>query len=330
MIKPGSHADLELTVIIVSWNVRDLLRRCLHALAGEMRLPAARFEVIVVDNASADGSAQMLRAEFPEVRLIESGANLGFGAGCNLGYRASSGRFVLLLNPDTELIDHAVDGMLDIMAQRPRAAIIAPRLVNADRSFQTASGGGFPTLRNVAWNYLFLKNVLPARLAPATLFLEGDPQGLLAIDWVSGAAMLMRREALGAQIFDESFFMFGEDIDLCDRMRRADWEVLYSSRHSIVHHHGRSFDQQVSLDVLATAHGGPRRAFRKHRGAMSVFAYDTIFLVGYLARWPLFAALARIRPGRGYESRARFSRNYLRAMFHAPPTRHRPPGPPPP
>lgn len=327
---PVSAGAPTLSVIVVNWNVRDLLRRCLLSVKREMLLPAADYELIVVDNDSGDGSAAMLRAEFPEVRLIESGANLGFGAGCNLGYRASRGRFVLLLNPDTEVIEHAVDGLLETMLGRPRAAILAPRLVNPDRSFQTASGGAFPTLRNVAWNYLFLKNVLPARLAPATLFLEGDPQGLLPTDWVSGASMLMRREATGEQVFDESFFMFGEDIDVCDRVRSAGWEVLYTSRHSIVHHHGRSFDQQLSLDVLATAHGGPRRAFGKRRGALSMLVYDAIFLAGYLARWPLFWLLSVVRPGRGYEARSRFSRNYLRAMFHAPPLRHKPPAPPPP
>jgi len=307
-----------LSIIIVNWNVRDLARKCVLSVKRELLLPVDEYEIVVLDNASGDGSAEMFRAELPEVTLIESPVNLGFGAGCNKAYELTKGEFVLLLNPDTEVIDHALDGLLGIMRARASAGIVAPRLVNEDLSFQAASGGAFPTLGNVAWNYLFLKNILPGSIAPPTLFLEGDPQGLLRIDWVSGASMLLRREAIGGQIFDESFFMFGEDMDLCDRVSRNGWEVLYTSRHSIIHHHGRSFEQQKSLEILATAHGGPRRAFEKGHGPVSVFLYDAILLTGYLVRWPLFWVLSLIRPGRGYEARSRFSKTYLRTMFHDP------------
>jgi N-acetylglucosaminyl-diphospho-decaprenol L-rhamnosyltransferase len=305
-----------LSIIIVNWNVRDLARKCVLSLRREMLLPAGDYELIVVDNASADGSAAMFRSEFPEITLIESPVNLGFGAGCNRAYRVARGEFVLLLNPDTEVVDHALDGILGILRSRPDAAIVAPRLVNGDRSFQRAAGGALPTLANVAWNYLFLKDILPAALAPPPLFLEGDPQGLLSLGWVSGASMLLRREAVGEEIFDESFFMFGEDMDVCDRVRRKGWEVLYASAHSIVHHHGKSFDQQHSLEIRVNAHDGPRRVFAKRRGAFSIFLYDAILFAGFLIRWPLYGALSLLRPDRGYGARSDFSRSYLRAMLH--------------
>jgi GT2 family glycosyltransferase len=312
-----------LSVIVVNWNVRDLARKCLLSLKREMLLPVGAYEVIVVDNASADGSVEMFREEFPEITLIDSPVNLGFGAGCNRGYQVAKGEFVLLLNPDTEVIDHAVDGLLDIMRSRASAGILAPRLVNDDGSPQTAPGGAFPTLRNVAWTYLFLKNILPASLAPPALFLEGDPQGILSIDWVSGASMLLRREAIGEQIFDESFFMFGEDMDVCDRVRRRGWEVLYASRHSIVHHQGRSFAKQESLEIRATAHRGPRRIFKKDHGPVSVFLYDSILLTGHLIRWPMYWILSLVRPGRGFAERSRYCKTYLRAMLHDPGDRER-------
>jgi len=322
------NSRVVLSVVIVNWNVRDLARKCLLSVKRELLLPADEYEIIVVDNASGDGSAEMFRAEFPEITLVESPVNLGFGAGCNRAYKLAKGEFVLLLNPDTEVIDHALDGLLGIMRARAGAGIVAPRLVDEHLSFQPASGGAFPTLRNVAWNYLFLKNILPRSIAPRTLFLEGDPQGLLSVDWVSGASMLLRRSAIGEQIFDESFFMFGEDMDVCDRVRRNGWEVLYASRHSIVHYHGRSFDQQESLEVLATAHGGPRRVFKKGRGPVSVFLYDAILLAGFLVRWPLFWVLSLLRPGRGYEARSKFSKTYVRAMLHSPGIRDKPPAAP--
>ena len=315
-----------LSVVIVNWNVRDLLGACLRSLRADLLLPAGGYEVLVVDNASADDSVAMLRAEFPDVHLIASPVNLGFGAGCNAAYARTRGEFVLLLNPDTETFDHAIDGLLDVMRAHPRAAIVAPRLVNPDHSFQPAAGGSFPTLANVAWNYLFLKDLLPARWAPRTLFLAGDPQGTLPIDWVSGAAMMLRREAVGAKIFDEDFFMFGEDQDLCDRMGRAGWQVLYTSAHAIVHHHGRSFDKAESRAVQAAAHDGPRRAFRKRHGPIATLLYDAILLAGFAIRWAIFATLARLRPGRGYDERARFSRTYVRTMFRGTGDRGRKPG----
>lgn len=311
-----TSSSVLLSIIIVNWNVRDLVRKSIQSVRRELLLPADRYEIIVVDNASGDGSAGMIRAEFPGITLIESPTNLGFGAGCNLGYKVASGEFILLLNPDTEVIDHAIDDLLGIMRDHERAGIVAPRLVNADLTFQRAAGGAFPTLGNVAWNYLFLKDLLPKRIAPQALFLEDDAQGLRRIDWVSGASMLLRRGAIGEQIFDESFFMFGEDIDVCERVRRGGWEVLYASQCSIIHHHGKSLERQESLEILATAHNGPRRAFKKNRGPVSVLLYDAILLTGYLIRWPLYWLLSLIRPGDQYGALSKFSKTYVIAMLH--------------
>ena len=304
-----------LSIIIVNWNVRELIRACLRSVRREMLLAADQYELIVLDNASHDGSVAMLRAEFADIRLIESTVNLGFGAGCNRAFKQARGRFILLLNPDTEVVDHAIDGLLDLMRSRARLGIVGPRLVLGDGSFQRDSGGALPTLANVAWNYLFLKPVLPARWAPPALFLESDPQGLRPVGWVSGASMLLRREAVGMQIFDEAFFMFGEDMDVCDRVRRAGWDVLYDSTHSILHHHGSSFDQQPSAAIQATAHLGPRRVFAKNHGRASLFAYDAILMTGYAIRWPLYGLLGWLRPGHGYTARSQFSRKYIQSML---------------
>ena len=305
-----------LSIIIVNWNVRDLARKCLLSIRKEMLLPADQYELIVVDNASSDGSADMFRAEFPDVSLIASSVNLGFGAGCNKAYAISRGQFILLLNPDTEVIEHAIDSLLGMMLARSRAAIIAPRLVNVDGSFQSAAGGALPTLLNVAWHYLFLRNTLPARIAPSALFLEGDPREELSIGWVSGASMLLRRAAIGEQIFDESFFMFGEDMDVCSRIRADGWEVVYAGGLSIIHHQGRSFDQQRSLVIRVNAHKGPRRVFAKGRGPISVFLYDTIMFVAFLVRWPAYRILSFLQPEGGYDARAQYSKSYLLAMLH--------------
>lgn len=319
---------LLLSVLIVNWNVRDLLRACLLSLQREMHLPATQYEVIVLDNHSHDGSVAMLRAEFPQARLIESDVNLGFAAGCNRAFEQARGSCVLLLNPDTEILDHAVDGLLAVLQEQPRVGIVGPRLVNREGRFQRDSAGALPTLANTAWNYLFLQPLLPARLAPPALFLADDPRELRPIEWVSGASMMLRREAVGETIFDEAFFMFGEDMDLCRRANQAGWQVLYDGTRSVLHHHGSSFDQQDSQAVLATAHRGPRRVFARSRSRLAVLVYDGILLLGFGIRWPLYGLLELLRPGRGYAQRSQFGRRYLMAVLNERgkplPPRHRP------
>jgi N-acetylglucosaminyl-diphospho-decaprenol L-rhamnosyltransferase len=297
-----------LSIVIVNWNVRALLRACLLSLRNDNR---DTWEVIVVDNASADDSAAMLRAEFPEITLIESATNLGFAAGCQLGFEHSRGEYVLLLNPDTEVPPGAIEQMLTDLRHNERAAILGSRLTNRDGGFQRASGGAFPTIANVAWNYLFLNVLLPARIAPPAVYLVDDPQGIFEVDWVSGAALLFRRAAIGERIFDPEYFMFGEDMALCARVRRQGWTVLYSTHQSILHHHGQSYRQQSSLEILGTIYKGPRTFFRANHGPLSVIVYDAVLLLGYLLRWILATILRYLRPNRGYDEMARFSRNYV-------------------
>jgi len=308
-------APPRLAIVIVNWNVRDLLRDCLAAVRDSEGLTPDAVETIVVDNDSADGSAAMVATEFPAVRLIQSGANLGFARGCQLGYETTAAPFVMLLNPDTVVDRDAIAAMLTTIAGDPSIGILGSRLRNSDGSFQRASGGAFPTLTNLAWNYLFLGHLLPRRWAPSAVYLNDDPPGIRPIDWVSGASLTFRRSAVGPSIFHPAFFMFGEDMELCRRVRDAGWQVLYSARQTITHHHGQSFSRQTSLDVLATVYKGPRFFFRQGRGPLARLCYDAILFAGYAGRWAIFSLLAVVRPGEGNAEMARFSRRYLGAMI---------------
>lgn len=312
--RPGAAPDPRLAIVIVNWNVRDLLRDCLAAVRDSDGIAPGTVETIVIDNDSADASAAMVAAEFPWARLIESGANLGFADGCQMGYAATSAPLVMLLNPDTVVDADAIASMLRQMEDDPAIGILGSRLRNSDGSFQRASGGAFPTLANLAWNYLFLGQVLPRRWAPRAVYMDDDPPGVRPIDWVSGASLTFRRDAVGARIFHPEFFMFGEDMELCHRVRQAGWAVLYSAAQTITHHHGQSFARQHSLEVLATVYKGPRFFFRQGRGPIARTAYDAILFTGYASRWLIFSLLALLRPGRGHDAMARFSRRYLGAM----------------
>lgn len=276
-----------------------------------MLLARERYEVIVVDNASSDESVSMLRSDFPDAILLESDENIGFGRGCNKGFEIARGAFVLLLNPDTLVVDHAIDALLHDIKNHPETGVIGSRQVNELGQFRRDGGGAFPTLGNVAWNYLFLGYLLPARFAPEAHFLVGDPQGRLDVDWVSGAAMLVRRNAAGDQLFDESFFMYGEDMDICDRIRNDGWEIAYTGAATITHYLGKSFEQQSEASVLQAIHKGPRTFFQKKNGRFAAFLFDLIMLIGFLLRWIIFGLASLFRPGRDFGKLSAFSRRYV-------------------
>lgn len=307
-----------LSVVIVSWRVRDLLRDCLESLYDHIGLEQGSYEVIVVDNASRDGSIEMIRSDYPQVVLIENDTNLGYGRGCEPAYARARGKFIWLLNPDTLVPSNTVVTLLAIMDSEPRLGILGPRLLNGDRTFQRSSGGAYPTLWNAVWNYFFLGTFLPHAWAPAPLYLKADLQGTFDVDWVSGAAMMLRRVALGEYIPEDSFFKTADDMDLCDRARQRGWEVKYTSSCYVVHFQGRSLEQQTDLDILISAHrGGPRRFFGRHRGVLACFAYDSVVTFGHLIRWILYSILTAIKPSGRYSERSAYSRQYLVTLLRS-------------
>ena len=310
---------LELSVIVVNWNVRDLLRECLASLAREMRLPRDSWEVIVVDNASGDGSVEMVRREFPDAVVLANGDNLGFGRANNQAFRMCRGRYVLLLNPDTVVKDHAIDRMMETMDGRPDVAALGCRLLNTDGTFQRWTGGSPPGLLNVTCHFLLLYRLIPARLMPRPLYLETEPRQDLEVGWVSGACMLLRREAVGDAIFDERFFLYGEDVELCDRLARGGWKVVYTPRASIVHHEGKSLAGQTP-EIQLSKLRGLRDIFSMRHSRMSLAAYDVVVSLGFLLRSVLFTVAALTPAGERYEAQARRSRHFLaealRALTH--------------
>lgn len=300
-----------LAIIIVNWNVKDHLAACIEAVRDNTHLHKESYRIIVVDNDSGDGSADMIRMRFPDVTLIESGSNLGFAQGCQLGYEQTDAPFVMLLNPDTIAGPGAIDSMLATVQADEKIGVLGSRLLHTDGSHQRASGGAFPTLLNLAWNYAFLDRLLPASWAPDPVYISGDPQGIIAIDWVSGASLTFRREAVGERIFSPDIFMFGEDMELCDRVAREGWKVLYSAEQTITHHQGQSFAQQESLEVLSSIYKGPRAFFKRNRGPVALLAYDLILFLGYSVRWLAFSLLSILGGQQKHREMARFSGRYV-------------------
>ena len=229
---------LELSIIVVTYNSRRHVRDCLESIqrtAGDIT-----HEVIVVDNASQDGTPDIIRNEFQSVRLIANPENLGFARGNNQGITQSHGRFILLLNPDTIVPPKTLATLLNEMNQSPETGLLGCRLLNADRSLQQSFGYkvGF-------WNEvvrkLFLNLWENHRFPPVGWVLRSLHSRKREVAWVKGACMLSRRQALlDAKLMDETFFMYLEDADLCHRIRKLGWQVRYIPDAEVIHFGGES------------------------------------------------------------------------------------------
>lgn len=274
--------QLDLTVVVVSYNTCDLLAECLESLKPN----AVATEVIVIDNASRDGSAELVRKRFPHVRLVENKSNVGYAAANNQGIRTARGRHVLFLNPDTRVEKGALDHMISYLEREEDVGAVGLRLLNADGSLQP-SGQNFPTLASA------LGELLPIPAAWRRRFrgpiVRRDYTQVCEVDEVSGAAMGVRRKALDeVGPFDQEFVFLGEDIDLCWRLRKAGWKVMYLPTASVIHYGGQSQDKVSPYAISLLSQRSYYLLFCKHRSLVERFALKDVlvFLVFFkLAKW---------------------------------------------
>jgi len=269
-----------LAVVIVNYNVRDLLRACLRSLQDTAA------DVIVVDNCSHDGSAEMVRQEFPGVQLIVSPSNDGFAAANNRGIRAAGGTsYVLLLNPDTVVPPDGLDRLVDYMDAHPEVGVVGPKLVKGDGTLDLACRRSFPDPRIAFYHAFGLDKLFPRSREFARYnltFLDQDQPA--EIDCVVGAAMLVRREAIDqAGLLDESFYMYGEDLDWAFRIRQAGWKVVYNPDVVIVHYKGQSSRQRKVRSILAF-YKAMVIFHRKHYAGSTFFAVNWAILAGIWLR----------------------------------------------
>jgi N-acetylglucosaminyl-diphospho-decaprenol L-rhamnosyltransferase len=253
----------DLAVVIVNYNAGEYLQRCLESLkaaAGDTRL-----EIVVVDNASSDGSIGRARTAHGDVTFLVNGDNRGFSGGVNQGIRRSTAPFVLLMNPDAEISSGTLSALLKLAEDWPRVAAIGPLIRNPDGSVYP-SGRVFPTILD-AVGHAFLGPFRPDnRYSRAYTIADWDRMTPRVLDWVSLSCMLVRRSALQeVGLLDESFFLYGEELDLCTRFRDAGWEVLYTPEVEVTHAVGVSTSQASALWRQREHSKGVYRYFAKHR-----------------------------------------------------------------
>lgn len=237
-VNEGSNAAAvkDMSIVLVCWNNKAYLEPCLKSLyEGGLK---SSFDVVVVDNGSTDGSQEMLRAMYPDVKIIENGRNVGLSKASNQGIEATTGKYVLLLNNDTIVNAAALDGMVEYLDAHPEAGAVGGKLLNEDGSFQ----GGYATFSNLLEEFLIATN-LGERIWPGYPS-HRDSDREIPVGWLSSACLLVRRAALEkVGLLDEQYFIYGDEADLQYRLNRAGWQVVYLPHLTTIHYGGRSMNR---------------------------------------------------------------------------------------
>jgi N-acetylglucosaminyl-diphospho-decaprenol L-rhamnosyltransferase len=273
-------------VAIVTFRSRETIRRCLTSLPDSLRL--GQIHAVVVDNASNDGTAAVVRAEFPWAELIEAEQNLGFAAATNIAIRRGSSPYVLALNPDVQLSTGSLDRLLEIFDTQPAVGIIGPRLEREDGTFDHAARRSFPTIAGALGHFTRLSH---HRWAPVQLSqYEARDVGVGPVDAVNGAFMLMRRSAVESiGLFDEGFWMYMEDLDLCFRLRAAGWLTWYEPSVTAVHTKWASSGRHRPFGLNKAFHYGMFRFYRKHYAATRPRWLNALVYVGIVSKFAVSA-----------------------------------------
>jgi N-acetylglucosaminyl-diphospho-decaprenol L-rhamnosyltransferase len=287
MAEQSVSTMIDLSLIIVSWNVRDFLAACLDSIranAGDLA-----FEVIVVDSASTDNTVEMIGEHYSWVNLLPQTSNVGFTRGNNIGLSVAQGRHLMLLNPDTEVIGDALPRMVRYLDERVEVGIAGPHTLNSDGTTQSTRRR-FPTLLTAIFESTWLQKYAPHRLLDHFYVRDIADTDTADVDWVQGSALMIRREVY-EQIggLDEQYVMFSEEMDWCKRAKEAGWRVVYVGDARIIHHGGKSTEQVSALKHIYFQHS-KLRYFRKFHGVLAAFVLR-IFLVASYVQQLLFEAL---------------------------------------
>jgi hypothetical protein len=300
----------DVSVVVVTWNAAGYIERCLASVAG--------YPTIVVDNGSTDGTVAVVREHFPDVTVIEQ-ENRGMGSGNNTGMEAAGGTYWLLLNSDAWVVGDAVAQLASFADEHPRAAVIGPRLTNADGTLQR-SVRGEPTLWRLATEYLFLRKLAPRSATFNAFYGAGFAHDQVReVESLYGAALLVRAEAAReVGLFDETFFMFSEETDWLHRFRAAGWKVCFTPGAEVVHLGGASHGGRLYTENLR----GILRFLAKHRGPREAERARRLLLLSLRAR----ALAFRGARGTSYRDGARFlASGTVPELLSAPPPTSQPP-----
>jgi N-acetylglucosaminyl-diphospho-decaprenol L-rhamnosyltransferase len=267
---------IDVSIIIVSWNVTDLLAACLDSIKPD----GLNVEIIVVDSASSDNAVEMVQSRYPHVKLLAQSENVGFTRGNNIGLKVAQGRYLLLLNPDTEVIGDALSKMVGYMDSHPQVGIVGPHTLNTDGSTQSTKRR-FPTFALGFFESTWLQSYAPKSMLDKFYTFDVADTAVAEVDWVQGSCLMARREVY-TQIggLDEDYVMFSEELDWCKRAKDAGWQVVYLGDAQIIHHGGKSTEQATARKHIHFQ-TSKLRYYRKYHGVGAAFALRVFLLMSY-------------------------------------------------
>lgn len=286
---------MDLSIIIVNWNSKDYLRKCIASILATTK--GIDYEIIVIDSASFDGCREMLNQYYPQVRFVQSEKNIGFAKANNAAFLVSHGRNILFLNPDTEPEGNAIETLHRELDSLPNAAIVGAKLLNSDRSIQTRCINSLPTILNQLLDSDLLRKCFPKASLWGMQPLFSENEIPAEVDTVSGACLMIRRsvfESVG--MFSQEYFMYSEDIDICYKVMKTKSKIYYVPEAVIVHHGGGSTSSDnpgnrfSNVMLLESRY----RFFRKTRSTQYCWLYNVAMLISCTVRiaivfliWPI-------------------------------------------
>ncbi|HEY9717007.1 MAG TPA: glycosyltransferase family 2 protein [Trichormus sp.] len=296
-------SEPRVSIVIVNWKTPKLLARCLDSILADAR--AGEFEIIVVDNASDDGSVELLRDSYSCVRTVANTENVGFSRACNQVIPQAKGRFIFLLNPDTLVVDNAVSKLADFMDVHSDCGAAGPKVLNPDRSLQLACRRAFPTPEAAFYRLTYLSRLFPNHPKFSKYNLtHADPNQELEVDALSGSAMMVRREVVEQiGLLDEDIFMFGEDIDWCWRIKQAKWKVFYTPDPVVIHEHGAA-SRLRPVGTTINLHKGMEVFYKKHLAQKYWAPFNALV---YTAIWTRAALFILVNVARAATATGRYS-----------------------
>lgn len=294
---------MDISVVIVGWNARHYLELCLESLASSP--PRRNMEVIVVDNASADGTAEMIETRFPWVKLIKSSENLGFAKGNNLAIRQCQGGYIALVNPDVIVLPGCLDALADFLDSNPKVGNVGPRVFNPDMT-QQSTCRRFPTLWNNFCSATHLENAF--RGSP---FFAGEHMfyflhdRTITVDVLVGCFSMIRRETFDSVgLLDENLFMYGDDVDWCRRAWNAGWEVVFFPGARAIHDRGK-ITAPYPVRFAVAQQRSVIHYWKKHHGFLGVLGIRSIMLSHHFLRYTFAMLSGLLRSGGGARSKVR-------------------------
>ncbi len=308
-------SSIDISIVIVAWNAKPYLELCLASLRAAP--PRRGIEILVVDNASSDGTSEMIESRYPEVKLIKSAENLGFSKGNNVAIRQAQGRYVALVNPDIILFPNCLDALADFLDENPRVGDVGPRVLNPDKSLQS-SCRRFPTL----WNNFCSAFGLATKFKNSKFF-AGEHMfyfphdRTLAVDVIVGCFSMIRRETFEeVGLLDEGLWMYGDDVDWCRRARNKGWQVMFYPGAECIHDKGKT-TAPYPVRFAVAQQRSILHYWKKHHSFFGVLGIRTIMLVHHAIRYAV-ALLSGLSGKKTGEVRKQVSGACVRDLLFGP------------